>query len=186
MGLREEEWSSHYPQPTVIVDDLSFTLIRRPKRLNLGAIILFKLQPGCHKNICESHTFWTIDQIRCLKPAVCITSEISALSNFEYVCLKCHIREEGEPNAYFFQRGEVSRRRKISERDSANVDTSIKKPTRAARDNTEFFFIFTCHLVLREQSAHICATGRYTYFQLNFTQFKIKFSTLAAQMVGLL
>lgn len=97
-----------------------------------------------------------MDQIRCLKPAVCITSEISALSNFEYVCLKCHIKEEGEPNAYFFQMGEVSRRRKISERDSANVDTSIKKPTRVARDNTEFFFIHMPFCSARAISTYLC------------------------------
>lgn len=97
-----------------------------------------------------------MDQIRCLRAAICITSEISALSNFEYVCLKCHIREGGEPNAYFFPMGDVSRSRKISETDSANVDTSIKKPTRAARDNTEFFFIHMSSSSARAISTYMC------------------------------
>ena len=83
-------------------------------------------------------------------------SEISALGNFEYVCLKCHIREGGEPNAYFFHMVEVSRSRKISEGDSVNVDSSLKKPTRAAHNNTEFSFILTSSSSARTISTYMC------------------------------
>lgn len=49
---------------------------------------------------------------------------------------------------------EASASRKMSERDSVNVDSSVKKPSRAACNNTEFFFN-----LMSSNSARTISTG---------------------------